>query len=159
MMDSIAYLDIFKQAADKLPKEPGLEIETGIWLNSVVLRVQKEHWRNKLAEKAQTDSAIFFSIWLNEDPLKNSKLLYNIHALKLRQLKGYKLTSRKFAAAFRAEFKKVENKWPNVSVDFGPQTLMQGWVPFNFNSLETDVLKLATGFLAIQYLIDDLLEG
>jgi len=84
--------------------------------------------------------------------------LYNIHALKLRQLQGYALTSQQFASDFREQFKRVEHHWPNVELNFGPQTLMQGWIGSDDASFRTGMLKLANQFLTVDHLIDNLLE-
>ncbi len=155
-MDFNYYLEKFKKAADQLDSKE-IEIETGIWLDSVVLRIQKANWANDPNKKPQTHSSIFFSIWLNDKTLKDNKILYNIHALKLRKLNGYSITSREFAAAFRDKFKKLGPHWPNVSVDYGPQTLMQGWKKIDSEHLQQDILELANKFLELEYLIDDLL--
>ena len=130
-MDTTFYLSEFEKAAGSLDAgllaQKGLDVEVGVWLGSVVLRMHKKAWANKPFERPQSDAAIFFSIWLNEKDVKPSRLFYNIHALKLRQLRGYKITSRDFAADFRAGFKPFARHWPNVSVDFGPLNLMEGW--------------------------------
>ena len=162
-MGQTLYLAEFEQAASKLDRNllaaRKLEIEVGVWLESVVLRLQKKAWANKPYERPQTDAAIFFSIWLNDKEIKENKIYYNIHALKLRQLQGYKITSREFASAFRKKFKRFEKHWPNVRVDFGPQTLMEGWVRLDTGALAEDVGKLAGRFLEIDGLIDELLDG
>jgi hypothetical protein len=162
-MVAASYLAAFKKAAGKMDEnllaKKKLEIETGIWLESVVLRLQKSAWANKPYERPQSDTAIFFSIWLHDKTIKENKIFYNIHALKLRQLKGYKITSREFAAAFRSRFKPYAHQWPNVSVDFGPQTLMEGWEKLDTANIQEDVFKIASRFLEIDTLIDDLLDG
>src|SRR4051812_3600658 len=98
-MDFDFYLDQFNKAASQLShtalSQKQLEIKAGIWLNSVVLKLQKKHWIND-NNLFQPGSSIFFSIWVNDGTIKDSKLFYNIHALKLRQLKGYSITSREF---------------------------------------------------------------
>src|SRR3954464_10784433 len=95
-----ACLAAFKQAANRLDGnlliKKKLEIETGVWLSSVVLRLQKNAWANNPREKPHAGPAIFFSIWSNDQPIKDQKIFYNIHALKLRQLHGYRITSREF---------------------------------------------------------------
>lgn len=162
-MTATLYLADFKIAANHLDKNllttKKLEIEVGVWLESVVLRLQKKTWANKPYERPQTDAAIFFSIWLGDKGIKENKIYYNIHALKLRQLQGYKITSREFASAFRVKFKRFEKHWPNVRVDFGPLTLMEGWVRLDTGALAEDVGKLAGKFLEIDGLIDELLDG
>ena len=161
-MDRDYYLDKFSKAASRLDKkllrQKEMDVETGIWLNSVVLRLQKKHWANNPAEKPHTGAAIFMSIWLNDQALKENKLLYNIHALRLRQLRGYSLTARNFATAFRTAFEKFRHQWPNVSVEYGPQTLMEGWIAISAEGLEHDIAVLANKFLEIDFIIDDLLK-
>lgn len=160
-MNLYPYLPDFEKAAYQLDPAilagKNLRVEVGVWMDSAVLRLCKNTWANKPHEKPQTDAAIFFSIWANEQTVKQGRLYYNIHALKLRLLKGYKLTSKPFAAAFRAEFKRFEHDWPNVSVDFGPLTLMEGWVTFNEATLQEDICRLTVKFCEIDSLIDGLL--
>jgi hypothetical protein len=83
--------------------------------------------------------------------------LYNIHALKLRQLKGYSIESRKFADTFRGEFKDFEYKWQNVSIKFGPLTLMEGLLKINAENFQDEILELVNNFLEIEYLVDETL--
>ena len=162
-MDTNVYLPLFQQAVDQLDRtqlnQKQLQAETGIWLDTVILRIQKQHWANNPDEKPQTGSAIFFSIWINDDDTREPKLFYNIHALKLRKLNGYVLTSRKFADDFREQFNDLKHDWPNVSMNFGPQTLMQGWQPVNLEYLVNDILKIANKFTEIDFIIDTLLNS
>jgi hypothetical protein len=162
-MAPASFLTAFRTAADGLDRQlltqKKLEVEVGVWLESVVLRMQKSAWANKPYERPQSDAAIFFSIWLSDKALKEHRLFYNIHALKLRQLRGHAITSREFAAAFRSRFKPFEHIWPNVRVDLGPLTLMEGWEKFNAATLEQDVQTLAGKFLEIDSVIDELLTG
>jgi hypothetical protein len=162
-MDSIYYLNKFQQAADQIDKKilnkKQIEVEVGIWLDSVALKLQKKTWTNKSQEILHSEASIFFSVWLNDATIKESKILYNIHALKLRQLSGYSIASREFAAAFRARFKNFEDQWPNVGVNFGPQTLMQGWKKVDLEFFKNEILELVNQFLEIDYLIDGLLAN
>lgn len=157
-MNFAFYLDEFEKAAKSLDnkslEKKGIQIQVGIWLDSVVLRLQKKHWTNKPDEKPHAGAAIFMGIWVNEETIANQRLLYNIHALRLRQLKGYKLQSRAFAISFREKFKAFEQHWPNVSTEFGPQTLMEGWIHLDNENVQKDILKLANNFLAIEHLIE-----
>lgn len=162
-MEPYSYLPAFEKAAYSLDSDllsqKKLIVEVGIWLDSVVLRLQKNKWANNPYLKPQSDAAIFFSIWANYETAEQGRIYYNIHALKLRLLKGYKIASREFAAAFREGFKRFENDWPNVSVDFGPLTLMEGWDTFNEATLTEDICRLAAKFFELDSLIDDLLAG
>ena len=104
-MDNAFYLAKFKNAADKLDKKllTQRQIESAVVLygeDCVVLKLFKKSWANPSQDPLTAESRIFFSIWISDSSIKEQKLLYNIHALKLRQLKGYSIPSRKFAAIF-----------------------------------------------------------
>lgn len=123
----------------------------------VVLKLYKRSWANQFQDPLTAESRIFFSVWISESAIKEQKLWYNIHALKLRKLEGYAIESRKFAALFRAGFKDFEHKWKNVSVDYGPLTLMEGWLKLDLEHLQQEILKLAHHFLEIEHLVDSTL--
>jgi hypothetical protein len=95
---------------------------------------------------------------VNDKTIKQNKVFYNIHALKLRELKGYSIPSTEFAINFRKDFKSFEHHWENVSVSFGPLTLMEGWKSFDMENLENIINTLANNFLEIEYLIDNTLK-
>jgi hypothetical protein len=161
-MNFTHYLTQFQKAAEQLDKKllvkKQIEVAVVVVLDSVCLKLYKKSWASPLQDALTAESRIFFSVWITENAIKEKKLLYNIHALKLRQLKGYSIESRKFAEAFRTGFKKHELDWQNVSVAFGPLTLMQGFVNLDESSLQKDIVLLANQFLKIEYLIDELLE-
>ena len=161
-MDYKSYLSTFQDAADKLDKNllrsKSLEVAVGITLESVFLKLYKREWTNDAADPMNAKTRIFFSIWLNEKTLKSGRIYYNIHALKLRHLKGYSIASREFAETFRTAFKTYQDHWNNVSVQFGPLTLMEGWEELNKDDMETIVTKLASNFLQMDHLIDKTLE-
>jgi hypothetical protein len=95
---------------------------------------------------------------VNDKTIEEGKLFYNIHALKLRELKGYKIGSRDFAEKFRTQFVEHQKDWKNVSISFGPLTLMEGWIDLNLVTIQNDVSDLAQKFLKISFLIDDTLD-
>ncbi len=161
-MDTSFYLDKFQRAADKLDKKllNKKQVENAVVIygkNSVVLKLYKKSWTNQFQDPLTSESRIFFSIWISDSSIKEQKLLYNIHALKLRQLKNYSIQSRKFADIFRDRFKPFEHKWKNVSVDFGPLTLMEGWINIDVVNFQNNILELANKFLEIEHLVDDTL--
>ncbi len=160
-MDFPYYQDEFQKAAGKLNKKllhkKQIDIAVGIVLDSVFLKLYKKSWATPLQDPLTAESRIFFSVWVNDAAIEEQKILYNIHALKLRKLKGYSIQSRKFADAFRNSFKNFAHTWENVNVDFGPLTLMEGWVKMDLQNLQDDVLKLTNNFLAIEHLVDDTL--
>ncbi len=160
-MDTASYLAKFQKAADqldqKLLREKEIEAAVGVIMYSVFLKLYKKSWASEEQDPLTAKSRIFFSIWVNDDIIKEQKIYYNIHAFKLRHLKGYAIQSRQFADAFRADFKVFEQQWSNVSVKFGPLTLMEGWVKCDVNDFQNEIISLANNFLSIAHLIDDTL--
>jgi hypothetical protein len=155
------FLPRFQKCATLLDRDifarQHLEYKAGIWLRSVVLKFQNPSWINNSPKAKPFSESIFFGIWVTEESIQQGKLNYNIHALKLRELTGYKIKSKEFADKFRARFKPFEKQWPNVRTDLGPLTLMQGWVRFDENNLEALIKTFSNQFLEIAFIIDDLL--
>ena len=160
-MDFTKYVNQFHKSADQLDKKvlqkKQIEVAVGVVLHSVYLKLYKKSWANSFQNPLTAESRIFFSIWINDSAKEEQKILYNIHALKLRQLTGYSIQSRKFADLFRDSFKKFEYKWKNVSVRFGPLTLMEGWLKIDSENFQDQILELANNFLEIEHLVDDTL--
>jgi hypothetical protein len=161
-VDTSFYLGEFQKAVDKLDKKllGKKKIEVAVVLfgeDCVVLKLYKRQWTNPLQDPLTSESRIFFSVWISDSSMEERKILYNIHALKLRQLKGYSIQSRKFADIFRDSFKAFKHKWKNVSLQFGPQTLMEGWQKIDLRDFQDEILELANNFLEIEHLVDDTL--
>ncbi len=146
-----------KAQYDEQKNHGDLACRHGFYKESFVLKLQKASWTNDSMDRLQNESGIFFSIWINLDGASRVRVYYNIHALKLRQLRGYSITSRAFAEAFRESFKATQGAWPNVSVDSGPLTLMQGWIEFHPARFEQDALILVERFKDLSPVIDRLL--
>jgi hypothetical protein len=161
-VETAYYLEKFNEMAGRLDRgllsKSQMEVKVGVWLRSVALKMQKRYWVNKSPTANPFRESIFFSVWLNDESIREGKLNYNIHALKLRQLTAYSIKSRDFAEAFRARFKPFEKSWPNVDLHFGPQTLMEGWMRIDPENFGNEIVDLAHRFLEIQFIIDDLLE-
>ncbi len=75
----------------------------------------------------------------------------------MRHLKGYSIQSRQFANVFRESFKRFDKKWENVSVKFGPVTLMEGWLKVEYSNSQDEIVALANNRIEIEQLIDDTL--
>lgn len=136
----------------------GLVCKQGFYKASAVLKLQKPSWTNDPMDQVENTSGIFFSIWMNKGSTSRNRAYYNIHALKLRDLKDYSIASREFARDFRREFASMHNEWPNVSVEYGPLTLMEGWIGITPNHLEEDVMLLIERFQSLSALIDRMLR-
>jgi hypothetical protein len=160
-MDISFFLNQFQKVADRLDQklldEKQIEVSVDIFLDSACLKLYKKSWTNDIKNPLTAESRIFFSVWINDSTIQKQKIMYNTHALKLRNLKGYSIQSRKFAETFRTGFKVYENEWSNVSVNHGPLTLMEGWIKLDLENIEKDILELANNFLTIEHLIDETL--
>ncbi len=119
----------------------GLVCKRGYYSGCAVLKLQKPSWTNDRMDRVENETGIFFSIWANAKAASQKRAEYNIHALKLRRLAGYSITSRDFAQEFRSGFARMRDGWPNVSVDYGPLTLMQGWIEVAPDRAEQDILE------------------
>ena len=131
----------------------------GFYDGCSVLKLQKASWTNDPMDRVQNTSGIFFSVWVSQESIRKNRANYNIHALKLRQLAGYSITARNFADDFRNGLAAMRNTWPNMSTDYGPQTLMQGWIEIDFDRFERDIHLLLKRFLPVSKLIDRLVEA
>jgi len=137
----------------------GLVCKLGHYQNCCVLKLQKPSWTNDPMHRIQNQSGIFFSVWNDRASQKKDRVFYNIHALKLGELGGYAITSRDFARDFRDRFEAMRDQWPNVRLDFGPATLMQGWIAKEEEGLGKNILLLLERFRRISPIIDDLLTS
>ncbi len=160
-MDTSFYLENFQKITNQLNQrlldEKAIEVSVGVYLDSVFIKLYKKSWSSNPNEALTAESRIFFSVWVNDATIKKQQISYNIHALKLRKLKGHAIESRKFAEKFRNLFENYRQKWPNVSTNHGPLTLMEGWINLGFENYEEEILKICNSFLEIEYLIDDTL--
>ena len=137
----------------------GLICKQGAYKNCFVLKLQKSSWTNDSMGRVENESGIFFSVWINPMAATANRAEYNVHALKLRELEGYRITSRDFASDFRRDFAPLQDAWPNVSTAYGPLTLMQGWVEFPPGSCEAAVFPLLERFEPLTPVIDRLLAA
>lgn len=161
-MDYAFYLNEFRLAAAQISKEEfesrGIRISIDIVLESAALKIYKPQWCSDSESLLKSTGRIFFSLWINHQALQTGRIYYNIHALKLRELKNYKIAGRDFAENFRNQFSKYQEDWPNVSIKYGPLTLMEGWIELKEDNLQKDTEELIQKFLKISPLIDKVLE-
>lgn len=156
-----ACLEIFDRAAVRvrpLLAASQIEAHAGCWHESAVLKLQKHRWANRPPAAGPGEVGLFVSVWVDARSLKQRRAFYNIHALKLRALSGHVIQSREFAAAFRSAFAASKADWPHVSTDYGPQTLMQGWIELDTARLEEDAVDLVRRFVTLTPMIDTLLD-
>jgi hypothetical protein len=80
------FVALFEKVKARFDQQPqhGLVCRSGYYKNSFVLKLQKAAWTNDSMDGMQNTSGIFFSVWINEASIKQTRANYNIHALKLR---------------------------------------------------------------------------
>ena len=124
---------------------------------SSVLYVAKPHWTNRFDHDREKTVGIFFAVWVSDELIEQRLFAYNMHALKLRELRGYKLTSRRFADSFRTAVQAEISEWPGVRTDFGPLTLLEGREHCDPQSFERKATERVSDFIRIHHVVDDLL--
>ncbi|QIF03034.1 hypothetical protein [Roseimicrobium sp. ORNL1] len=158
MTSYASYLGILENIKDAmsadLMRKHQLRCEAGDWMDSATLKLQKDAWT-----AGGTGQGIFFSVWLGEKELKTRRFNYNIHSLKLGTLPGHVVKPREFASAFREKLEAHPkgSGWPNLSTDYGPQTLMQGWMPLDEATFRQDMESVIERFVGMHDVIDALL--
>src|SRR5262245_13553557 len=141
-----SFADAKSQYEVRPARKPSLICRSGLHMSCAVLKLQKTDWTNDDLSTMRNQTGIFFSIWVTEAGAGKSRADYNIHAMGLRKLKGYRLAGNAFCDRFRKAFEKVRKSWPNVSTDFGCCTLMQGWYHINQQSVASDAMALMDKF-------------
>ena len=126
---------------------------------TAALYIAKPHWTNRFDPQRKSTIGIFCTIWVSPELLEQQQFAYNIHSLRLRQLSGFKLTSRKFASDFRAAVKPTVESWPNIRLDYGPLTLLEGRCACTLDTFSASVSERVNGFVSIHHKIEQLLEA
>lgn len=163
-----SHLESLENARRQIIKEHSQDASwvctAGLWPDAhapqaAVLKFFKPHWLQEPPNSSPPAVAgIFFSVWIDDDAMDKRGVHYNLHALKLRQLAGHALESRKFASAFRALFAPCSAGWPAVKMAYGPQTLFQGFVKCSPARVEAAALGLVRKFIPLGAMVDDLLS-
>jgi hypothetical protein len=152
------FAEIKTRYEDQRSRDAAMVCRVGSHLDCDVLKLQNREWTNDDLKTMVNQSGIFFSIWITAAGAQQDRAEYNIHALKLRKLEGYRLTSRDFCQRFRARFIEAKSRWPNVATHYGPLTLMQGWFHIDRKTFAQDVLEMMNRFdRDVAPIIDDLL--
>ena len=138
-------------------REKELEIWIGEKLNAQVLKIYNKSWTNDPTNPVEAKTRIFFSVWTTNDLMVRRKLMYTLHSLKIRELPGYRLESRKFAMLFREKLQPVKTSWENIRLDLGPLSLMEGWTTWKEEGMSEKIANLANQFLEIEPLLSEAL--
>jgi hypothetical protein len=157
------YLAIFNALKSERETEfqtrHSLTIKTGEGLGAVILKLMKPEWTTDSSDQLLNSNGLFFSVWIDASCEAKGILRYNLHAKKLREIKGQSFAAREFARSFRAQGKDELVDWPNWSYPKGPITLFEGHVTLNADTLRAQTSKLMDHFAKLTPMLDRLLEG
>ncbi len=155
------YLDIFN--AVKAERAAGLEwqhklsMKVGEGLGAALLKVMRPAWTTDEPEELLNSNGVFFSVWVDAACEAKGIARYNLHAKKLRFIKGDTFAAREFARNFRAKAKAPLAAWPNATFPVGPITLFEGHVPLDIETLHAETSKLVDRFVALTPLVEQML--
>ncbi len=157
------YLNILKQQEHRLApgllKRHRLVCKQLTFEGTAPLYVAKPHWTNRFDAEKDSTIGLFFAIWVTPQLIERKQFAYNLHSKQLRNLPGYKVTSRKFASEFRIAIKDKVSDWPEISLDYGPVTLFEGRDSCERDSFAQKVEQRVTAFVKIHAEVDTLLAG
>jgi hypothetical protein len=157
MQKYLSVFDAVKQAhAVAFKAKHGLDIKTGEGLGAAILKVLKPEWTTDKPGEFLNTNGLFFSVWVDVACEAEGIVRYNLHAKKLRAIKGEKFAAREFVRSFRAQCGEELKDWPNWSYPKGPITLFEGHVPLDLNSLRGDTENLINRFASLTPTLDRL---
>ena len=149
---------IEKMHAHSLSDKHGLTCKQIQYGDAAALYIAKKNWTNRFERDREKTIGIFYCVWVSPELLEDEKYAYNIHSLKLRELPGYKLASREFANNFRTAVQSRVASWPNISMDYGPLTLLEGRDQCEIDTFDKKIEKRISDFVEIHKEIDKLLH-
>lgn len=157
------YLDVFAALAAEREAEflslHGLTVKTGHALDAAILKLLKPAWTTDPAGALLNSNGVFFGVWVDEACIATGRFRYNVHAKKLRYLKGDTFPAREFARSFRSDASKALEDWPALRYPKGPVTLFEGDVPLDLSTLKAETSALMDRFARLAPLIDGKLNS
>jgi hypothetical protein len=156
-------LDIFatlvSARAGELRDRHGLIVKAGEGLDAVILKVLKPAWTTDPPEQFLNTNGMFFSVWVDAAASAHRRARYNLHAKKLRTLKGEAFAAREFARSFRSQAGPALKDWPAVAFPKGAITLFEGHVRLDTKTLAAETSALIDRFVALVPMIDAMLAS
>lgn len=136
----------------------GLEVKTGEGLGAVILKMLKPAWTKDSPDQLLNTNGLFFSVWIDAECEGKGIARYNLHAKKLRMIKGETFAAREFARTFRAQCGEELKDWPNWSYPKGPITLFEGHFGLDDKTLHAETSALMDRFAKLTPVLDLLLK-
>ncbi len=151
------YLDIFTTLAAARAgalREHGLVIKSGEGMGAAILKVLKPAWTTDPPDQFLNTNGLFFSVWVDAACKKQKRARYNLHAKKLRTIKGEAFAAREFARMFRAEASATLQTWPSAVYPKGPITLFEGHFHLDRRTLDAEAGTVLDRFVAMVPMIE-----
>jgi hypothetical protein len=154
-------LEIFQalkaERAQEFQAQHGLSVKVGEGLGAVLLKLLKPEWTTDNPKELLNSNGLFFGVWVDAACEAQGIARYNVHAKKLRFIKGEKFAAREFVRAFRLQGQYELEGWPNWSYPKGPITLFEGHFPLDVNTLRDETSTLMDRFAKLTPMLDRLL--
>jgi hypothetical protein len=158
MQNHLAVFNRLKdQRAAEFETQHGLTVKTGEGYGAAILKLLKPSWTTDGPGEILNSNGLFFGVWVDAECEAKGIARYNLHAKKLRFIKGQTFAAREFARSFRAQGKDELVGWPNWSYPKGPITLFQGHVPLDAATLHVETSALMDRFATLTPMLDRLL--
>jgi hypothetical protein len=155
------YLDVFNvlkaERGSEFQTPYGLVIKTGEGLGAAILKVMRPSWSTDKPDELLNTNGLFFSIWVDAACEEKAIVRYNLHAKKLRFIKGEAFAARDFARRVRADAKSELATWPNCTIPTGPITLLEGHFTLDDKTLHDETSKMMDRFAQLTPLLDGVL--
>ena len=134
------FQNIQRNNAAAFKAQHGLAINTGEAFGAAIIRVLKPEWTTDNPGELVNTNGLFFSVWVDAECEAGGLARYNLHAKKLRFIKGEAFAARHFVRAFRLQAQDAVKAFPNATYPKGPITLFEGHVALTDLQVETEML-------------------
>ena len=155
------HLAVFNQLkserASEFQTQYGLSIKTGEGLGAVMMKVLRPSWTTDKPDELLNTNGLFFSIWIDAACEDKGIVRYNLHAKKLRHIKGEAFAARDFARRLRADAKSELATWPNCTFPPGPITLFEGHFALDEKTLHAETSAMMDRFAKFTPMLDGVL--
>ncbi len=156
MQNYLALFNALKaQRSAEFLTQYGLTIKTGEGLGAVVLKLLKPTWTTDAPGEFLNSNGVFFSVWVDAACESKGIARYNLHAKKLRFIKGERFEARQFVRKFRSSVDLQD--WPNANFPKGPITLFEGYVALDVKTLHSETSSLMDRFVKMVPMLESVL--
>jgi hypothetical protein len=160
MQNYIAVFNSLKaDRASEFHSRHGLSIKTGEGLDAVILKLIKPSWTTDNPAELLNTNGLFFSVWIDAECEAAGIARFNLHAKKLRAIKGERFAAREFARGFRVQAQDEVAAFPNWKYPKGPITLFEGHVPLDADTLKQETSELMDKFATLVPVLDQMLDN